>query len=126
MAEKLLSISAVKYFFFMFDIDRRKLRLLTHNHSELQEGLTLYQSESPIMKDVMTSGRYVFEQDFANSRYFRGRKNPLLKHTFFVSIPLMIENEIIGVLNLNNNEKGFFNVGHLDFSLNISSFSRFL
>jgi diguanylate cyclase (GGDEF)-like protein len=123
MAEKLPSILSVKYFsFFLFDKDRRKLRLLSHNHPELQEGLTLYQSESPIMEDAMTSGRYIFEQDFASSRYFRGRKNPLFKHTFFVSIPLMIENEIIGVLNLNDNEKGFFNVGDLDFSLNVSEF----
>ncbi|MFT4577218.1 MAG: diguanylate cyclase (GGDEF)-like protein [Nitrospinales bacterium] len=123
MAEKLPSILAVKYFtFFLFDKDRRKLRLLSHNHPELQEGLTLYQSESPIMEDAMTSGRYIFEQDFASSRYFRGRKNPLFKHTFFVSIPLMIENEIIGVLNINDNEKGFFNVGDLDFSLNVSEF----
>lgn len=123
MAEKLPSILAVKYFsFFLFDKDRKKLRLLSHNHPELQEGLTLYQSESPIMQDAMTSGRYIFEQDFASSRYFRGRKNSLFKHTFFVSIPLMIENEIIGVLNLNDNEKGFFNVGDLDFSLNVSEF----
>jgi len=123
MAEKLPSILAVKYFsFFLFDKDRKKLRLISHNHPELQEGLTLYQSESPIMKDAMTSGRYIFEQDFASSRYFRGRKNSLFKYTFFVSIPLMIENEIIGVLNLNDNEKGFFNVGDLDFSLNVSEF----
>jgi hypothetical protein len=69
------------------------------------------------MKDAMTSGRYIFEQDFASSRYIRGLKNPLFKHTFFVSIPLMIENEIIGVLNINDNEKGFFNLGGLDFFL---------
>ena len=123
MAEKLPSILSVKYFsFFLFDKYRRKLRLLSHNHLELQEGLTLYQSESPIMKDAMTSGRYIFEQDFASSRYIRGRKNPLFKHTLFVSIPLMIENEIIGVLNINDNEKGFFNLGGLDFSLNVSEF----
>lgn len=118
MAEKLPSILAVKYFsFFLFDKYRRKLRLLSHNHLELQEGLTLYQSDSPIMKDAMTSGRYIFEQDFASSRYIRGLKNPLFKHTLFVSIPLMIENEIIGVLNINDNEKGFFNLGGLDFFL---------
>ena len=123
MAEKLPSILAVKYFsFFLFDKDRKTLRLLSHNHPELQEGFTLYQSESPIMKDAMTSGRYIFEQGFASSRYFRGRRNPLFKHTFFVSIPLMIEDEIIGVLNLNDNKKGFYNVGDLDFSLNVSEF----
>jgi GAF domain-containing protein len=70
----------------------------------------------------MTSGRYIFEQDFAISIYFFGRKNPLFKHTFFVSIPLVIEKEMIGVLNLNDNEKYFFNVGDLDFSLNVSEF----
>ena len=43
MAEKLPSILSVN-FFFLFDKDRRKLRLLSHNHPELQEGLTLYQS----------------------------------------------------------------------------------
>jgi hypothetical protein len=52
----------------------------------------------------------------------RGRKNPLFKNTLFVSIPLMIENKIIGVLNINDNEKGFFNLGGLDFSLNVSEF----
>ena len=52
----------------------------------------------------------------------RGCKNPLFKHTLFISIPLMIENEIIGVLNINDNEKGFFNLGGLDFSLNVSEF----
>ena len=40
----------------------------------------------------------------------RDRKNPLFKHTLFISIPLMIENEIIGVLNINDNEKEFFNL----------------
>ena len=123
MAEKLLSILSVKYFsFFLFDKYRRKLRLLSHNHLELQEGLTLYQSESPIMKDAMTLGRYIFEQDFVSSRYIRDRKNPLFKHTLFISIPLMIENEIIGVLNINDNVKGFFNLEDLDFSLNVSEF----
>jgi hypothetical protein len=34
----------------------------------------------------------------------------------------MIENEIIGVLNINDNEKGFFNLGGLGFSLNVSAF----
>ena len=84
MAENLSSILSVKYFsFFLFDKYRRKLRLLSHNHLELQEGLTLYQSELPIMKDVMTLGRYIFEQDFASSRYIHDRKNPLFKHTLF-------------------------------------------
>ncbi|MBT5469495.1 MAG: GGDEF domain-containing protein [Nitrospina sp.] len=123
MAEKLPYILSVKYFsFFLFDKDRKKLRLMSHNHPELQNDLSIYQNDSPIMKEAMTSGRYLFEQDFASSRYFRGRRNKLFQSEFFVSIPLMIENEIIGVLNLNDNEKGFYNVGDLDFALSVSEF----
>lgn len=121
MAEKLPYILSVKYFsFFLFDKNHRKLQLTSHNHPELQDGLSIYQNDSPIMKEAMTTGRYIFEEDFASSRYFRGRKNPLFKCDFLVSIPLMIENEIVGVLNLNDNEKGFYNVGDLDFALNVS------
>ncbi len=123
MAEKLPFILSVKYFsFFLFDKNHKRLQLMSHNHPGLEEGLSIYQNESPIMKEAMTSGRYIFEQDFASSRYFRGRKNPLFKCDFLVSIPLMIENEIIGVLNLNDNDKGFYNVGDLDFALNVSEF----
>ncbi|MBC8284049.1 MAG: sensor domain-containing diguanylate cyclase [Nitrospinae bacterium] len=123
MAEKLPYILAVKYFsFFLFDKDHKRLKLMSHNHPDLEEGLSIYQNDSPIMKEAMTSGRYIFEQDFASSRYFRGRRNRLFKCDFFVSIPLMIENEIIGVLNLNDNEKGFYNVGDLDFALSVSEF----
>ena len=123
MVEKLPFILSVKHFsFFLFDKNHRRLQLMSHNHPELKEGLSIYQNDSPIMKEAMTTGRYIFEQDFASSRYFRGRKNPLFKCEFFVSIPLMIENEIIGVLNLNDNDKGFYNVGDLDFALNVSEF----
>lgn len=123
MVEKLPFILSIKYFtFFLFDKNRRRLTLASHNHPDLEKAFSLYQNDSPIMKEAMTSGRYIFEQDFFVSRYFRGRKNPLFASNFFVSIPLMIENEIIGVLNLNDNEKGFYNVTNLDFALNVSEF----
>lgn len=123
MVEKLPFILSVKYFtFFLFDKNRHRLTLASHNHPDMKEGFSLYQNDSPVMKEAMTSGRYIFEQDFLTSRYFRGRKNPLFSCEFFVTIPLMIENEIIGVMNLNDNEKGCYNVGDLDFALNISEF----
>ncbi|MBT6345740.1 MAG: GGDEF domain-containing protein [Nitrospina sp.] len=123
MVEKLPFILSIQYFsFFIFDKNRRRLSLASHNHPDLEEGYSLYQNDSPIMKEAMASGRYIFEQDFSVSRYFRGRKNPLFSCNFFVTIPLMIENEIIGVLNLNDNENGLYNVGDLDFALNVSEF----
>ena len=123
MVEKLPFILYVKYFtFFLFDKNRRKLTLASHNHPEIKEGYSLYQNDSPIMREATTSGRYIFEQDFSISRYFQGRKNPLFSCKFCVTIPLMIENEIIGVMNLNDNEMGHYNVGDLDFALNVSEF----
>ncbi|MZG31590.1 MAG: hypothetical protein F3741_12465 [Nitrospinae bacterium] len=100
MVEKLPFILSVKYFtFFLFDKNRRRLTLASHNHPEIKEGYSLYQNDSPIMREATTSGRYIFEQDFSISRYFQGRKNPLFSCKFCVTIPLMIENEIIGVMN---------------------------
>jgi len=123
MVEKLPFILSVKYFtFFLFDKSRHRLTLVSHNHPDIEEGYSLYQNDSPAMREAMTSGRYIFEQDFSASRYFQGRKNPLFSCKFFVTIPLMIENEIIGVMNLNDNEKGLYNVGDLDFALSVSEF----
>lgn len=123
MVDKLPFILSVQYFtFFLFDKNRRRLTLASHNHPDLEEGYSLYQNDSPIMMEAMNSGRYIFEQDFSASRYFQGKRNPLFSCNFFVTIPLMIENEIIGVMNLNDNQKGFYNVGDLDFALNVSEF----
>ncbi|NIQ03122.1 MAG: sensor domain-containing diguanylate cyclase, partial [Nitrospinaceae bacterium] len=67
-------------------------------------------------------GRYILEQDFPKSRYFKGKKNPLFENHFFLTIPLMIENEIVGVLNLNDCQAGYFTVSDLDFALNVAEF----
>ena len=60
--------------------------------------------------------------DFAKSRYYKGKKNSLFKTYFLVSIPLMIENETIGCLNLNDNLKEYFSMTDLDFALNVAEF----
>ncbi|MEC9422839.1 MAG: sensor domain-containing diguanylate cyclase [Nitrospinota bacterium] len=121
MEEKLPYILSIKYFsFFLFDKDHKRLMLMSHNHPDLKKGLSIHQDDSPIMKKAIESGRYIFDQDFTSSSYFHGRKNSLLKCGFFISIPLMIENEIIGVMNLNDNKKGFYNICDLDFALSIS------
>ena len=123
MQEKLPHILSVKYFsFFLFDKDHKTLKLMSHNHPDLQEGLSIHQNDSPIMKEAMKSGKYIFEQDFASSQYFRGRKSSLFKCGFFISIPLTIEEEIIGVMNLNDNERGFYNISDIDFALSVSEF----
>jgi diguanylate cyclase (GGDEF)-like protein len=74
------------------------------------------------MGAAVLSGQYVLDQDFRNSRYYQGSENTLFKKGFFVSIPLMIEKETVGVLNLNDGDKDLYDTGDLDFILSLSEF----
>jgi len=121
LADKLPYILFIRYFsLFLFDKSRRILTLACHNHPDLKETLNLRLKDSEVMSEAIDSGTYILEQDHAKSRFFKGVRNPLFKYNFFITIPLMIENEIIGVLNLNDNERGRLNVTDLDYFLNMS------
>ncbi len=123
LADKLPYILFIRYFsLFLFDKSKNVLSLASHNHPDLTENLVLRQWDSEIMSEAITRGSYILESDYAKSRFFQRVNNPLFEHNFFITIPLMIENEIIGVLNLNDNEKGYLNVTDLDFFLNVSEF----
>ncbi|VAX31433.1 hypothetical protein MNBD_NITROSPINAE05-587, partial [hydrothermal vent metagenome] len=123
LAEKLPYILSIRYFsLFLFDKSNKYLRLACHNHPDLKKGLVLRPRDSEIMSEAIARGSYILETDFSKSRFFKGGKNPLFGDNFFITIPLMIESEIIGVLNLNDNEHGYFNVMDLDFFLNVSEF----
>jgi len=123
LIHKLPYILSIRYFsLFLYDKSKRYLTSSCHNHPELAPDIRIHYSKSEIMRDAITSGSYVLEQDFTRCKYYVGQVNPLFKSNFLVSIPLMIENEIIGVLNLNDNDSGIFSVKDLDFALNISEF----
>ncbi len=123
LAGKLPYILFIRYFsLFLFDKNKKALSLACHNHPGLTEKIVLRQGDSEIMDEAIARGSYVLESDYAQSRFFHGTTNSLFEHNFFLTIPLMIENEIIGVLNLNDNEKGNFNVTDLDYFLNVSEF----
>ena len=75
MMEKLpFTLSVQNFTFLLFAKNRRRLTLDSQNYPDLEEGYSLYQNESPIITEVMNSGRDIMEQDFSNSGYFRGRK----------------------------------------------------
>jgi len=121
LTDKLNYILFIKYFsLFLYDKNRRILSLACHNHPDLNETLYLRLKDSEVMSEAIISGTYILEQDYAKSRFFKGGRNSLFKCNFFVTIPLMIENEIIGVLNLNDNETGRLDVTDLDYFLNMS------
>ncbi len=123
LIDKLPGILSIKYFsLFLFDKNKRVLTLSCHNHPGWTENEEIPLTESDVMHDAIQQGRYILEPDFRKSKYFKGKSNPLFKNNFFVCIPLMIENEVLGVLNLNETRKGSFSVNDLDFVLNVTEF----
>ena len=121
LVSQLPSIFSIDYFtLFLYDKDKRKLNLICHNHPEIDSSFSIPLSSSPIMKAAVLSGQYVLEPDFSTSSYYRGADNPLFKEGYFVTIPLMIENEIVGILNINDVAQGSVDVDDLEFILNLS------
>jgi len=123
LVDRLPSVFSIDYFtLFLYDQDKRKLNLMCHNHPEIESSFSIPLSSSPIMEAAVLRGQYIREQDFSTSSYYRGADNPLFKKGYFVSIPLMIEKEVVGVLNINDVDQDPFNVNDLDFILNLSEF----
>ena len=121
LISRLPSVFSIDYFtLFLYDKDKRKLNLMCHNHPEIESSFSISLSSSPIMEAAVLRGQYIREQDFSTSSYYRGADNPLFKKGYFVSIPLMIEKEVVGVLNINDVDQDSFNVGDLGFILNLS------
>jgi diguanylate cyclase (GGDEF)-like protein len=121
LIDRLPSVFSIDYFtLFLYDQDKRKLNLMCHNHPEIEGSFSISLSSSPIMEAAVLRGQYIREQDFSTSSYYRGADNPLFKKGYFVSIPLMIEKEVVGVLNINDVDQDPFNVNDLGFILNLS------
>ena len=123
LVNRLPSILSIHFFtLFLYDKDKRELSLLCHNHPKIENSFSLPLSSSPVMGAAVLSGQYVLDQDFRNSRYYQGSENTLFKKGFFVSIPLMIEKETVGVLNLNDGDQDLYDTSDLDFILSLSEF----
>ncbi len=123
LVSRLPSILSIHYFtLFLYDRDKRKLNLMCHNHPEIKDSFSMPLSSSLVMEDAVVRNHYILEQDFTQSRYYQGTKNSLFNKGFFVTIPLMIENETVGVLNINDGDRELFGIGDLDFALNIAEF----
>ena len=123
LVDRLPSVFLIDYFtLFLYDQDKRKLNLMCHNHPEIESSFSIPLSSSPIMEAAVLSCQSIREQDFSTSSYYRGADNPLFKKGYFVSIPLMIEKEVVGVLNINDVDQDPFNVNDLEFILNLSEF----
>ena len=123
LVNRLPSILSIHFFtLFLYDKDKRMLNLISHNRPDIESSFSLPLSSSPIMEAAILSGKYILEESFIDSKYYRKSDNKLFKKDYFATIPLKIEKEIVGVLNINDGEKVSFNVSNLDFVLKLSEF----
>lgn len=123
LLEKLPHILSIRYFsLFLFNANEKELTLACSNHLDMEKPLSFKVSESGVMQDALNQQRYIFEADFTQSKYYKGKRNPLFKNNFFLCVPLMIENKIIGVINVNDSAKGFLSVSDMDYILNVLEF----
>ena len=123
LVRQLPSVFSIDYFtLFLYDKDKRKLNLMCHNRPDIESSFSLSLSSSPIMEAAILSGKYILEQSFIDSKYNRKSGGKFFKEDYFATIPLKIEKEIVGVLNINDGEQVSFDVSNLDFVLKLSEF----
>ncbi len=123
LVDRLPSILSIHFFtLFLYDKDKQKLNLMCHNRPDIESSFSLSLSSSLIMESAVLSGQYILGQRFKDSKYYRGSNNKFFKKDFFVTIPLKIEKEIVGVLNINDGEQDSFEESSLEFVLDISDF----
>ena len=103
LVDRLPSILSIHFFtLFLYDKDKQKLNLMCHNRPDIESSFSLSLSNSPIMEAAILSGKYILEQSFIDSKYNRKSGSKFFKEDYFATIPLKIEKEIVGVLNIND------------------------
>ena len=123
LVDRLPSILSIHFFtLFLYNKDKQKLNLMCHNRPDIESSFSLSLSSSLIMESAVLSGQYILGQRFKDSKYYRGSNNKFFKKDFFVTIPLKIEKEIVGVLNINDGEHDSFEESSLEFVLDTSDF----
>ena len=123
LVDRLPSILSIHFFtLFLYDKDKRMLNLMCHNRPDIESSFSLSLSSSLIMESAVLSGQYILGQRFKDSKYYRKSGSKFFKKDYFATIPLKIEKEIVGVLNINDGEQDSFEESSLEFVLDISDF----
>ncbi len=95
---------------FLLDDGGAKLTMLVNNHPDFEDasGLEINLVDTPLMKRVVIQKKCISVANFSRSEYSALRRKKY-KDDYAMGIPLLIGHEVIGVLNLSGNGKGFFN-----------------
>ena len=81
------------------------LELVAHNNPDLiKKDIVITRNKKSIMWDVIDNNKKTFIDDFQSSIYSCGKK--LYRDNFAISYPLAIDNNVFGVINMNNSNTG--------------------
>ncbi len=108
-------VRADRFSLFVLEDSAWRLRLLAHNHPDKKmDNISFSPDDSPLMSEALNTGTMQFLTDFQSSRYGSGAGDKPVANKgkyadgFALCLPLSIGEEVLGVLNLNGNSKGFF------------------
>ncbi|MEE8484568.1 MAG: diguanylate cyclase [Nitrospinota bacterium] len=93
----------------LVDGEGAKLTMLVNNHPDFEDtsGFKINMLDTPLMKRALTQKKCITIDDFSRSEYST-HKRKKYNDDYAMGIPLLIGHEVIGVLNLSGNGKGFF------------------
>ncbi len=86
---------------FSIDENKREFKLFISNHEELPHNLVVPVDSESIMYEVLRSKKYLFLQDFNETRYKKNRREKYLTD-YVCCVPLISGHRTIGVLNVND------------------------
>ncbi len=103
---------------FLWDPESRKVRLIANNRHDFDDTVSMEIpiESTPIMEEVVSTGKIVYVRDFCKSRY-QTEKRDKYRDDYALGIPLLMGDKLIGVLNLNGNSTGFFNTPDLTYMM---------
>ncbi|MBI5177637.1 MAG: diguanylate cyclase [Nitrospinae bacterium] len=105
---------------FLWDHDKGQLKLIADNHDDFVDlkGLEIPLEKTPLMEEVIRTCHPVYVSDFHSSKYRteeRKGSSDKYRDPYALGIPLVMGDRIMGVLNLNGNSKGFFDLPDLTY-----------
>ena len=96
--------------FSMFLLNKNELHLFAHNHAELPKILKLDDMKNSPISAAIRDCKSILIEDFGSTGYYTGKTRSKYKKKSSIIIPLIIHNNVIGILNLNNRIVGEFDI----------------
>jgi diguanylate cyclase (GGDEF)-like protein len=102
--------------FSVFSLEEGVLSLVATNNPKIVKGtpVSFKLESSPLMKEAAEAGKPIIVEDFSKSKFASGKQDNYTDE-FAISVPIMRDKEVIGIINMNGNRLGFFDNPDLTF-----------